>query len=70
MKPELNRKGRREVEKSGQVNRQFNYSKGEINKPSRIELNFSLRVDTKTELKDFLELLVAAQEDVAAEIAK
>lgn len=44
------------------TSKNFSYSKGSRN------LNFSLRTDTKTELKDFLELLKVAQEEVEKEI--
>jgi hypothetical protein len=62
----LNRAGKRAVEKSGQVNRVFEYKKGNTN------LNFTLRVDAKdksTDLKDFAELLETALADVREEIA-
>jgi MoaA/NifB/PqqE/SkfB family radical SAM enzyme len=40
----------------------FKYEKGKMN------LKFSLNVENKSELKDFLELLKVAQEDVEKEI--
>ncbi len=44
--------------------KQFSYSK------NKVGLNFSLRTDTKTELKDFLELLEQAQKEVKEELDK
>lgn len=43
-------------------NRTFNYSKGAC------KLNFVLRTDIKQELKDFLECLKVAAQDVQAEL--
>ena len=44
------------------TSKNFSYSKG------KCQLNFSLRTDVKTELKDFLELLKVAQIEVEKEI--
>lgn len=44
--------------------RHFTYSKGEVT------LDFKLRTDMKTQLKDFGECLKAAQKDVAEELAR
>jgi len=44
------------------TSKNFSYTKGVC------QLNFSLRTDTKRELKDFLELLKVAQEEVEKEI--
>lgn len=44
--------------------REFRFSRNNVN------LSFSLRIDIKQELKDFLELLKAAQEAVEREISK
>ena len=44
------------------TNKTFNYSKG------KVSLRFVLRIDIKTELKDFLELLQRAQEEIEEEI--
>lgn len=49
---------------TGLVSRQFNYAKG------MCSLNFSLRVDVKSQLKDFKELLAAALKDVQEELNK
>jgi hypothetical protein len=45
-----------------ETTRRFSYEKG------KITLNFSLRIDTKGELKDFKELLERAVTDVTEEI--
>ena len=42
--------------------RAFTYSK------NKVQLNFSLRTDIKSELKDFRELLLQALEDVNKEL--
>lgn len=42
----------------------FNYSKGPIT------LSFSLTIDTKEQLEDFLELLIAAKEEIELELKK
>ena len=44
------------------TSKNFSYSKG------KCQLNFSLRTDVKTELKDFLELLKVSQTEVEKEI--
>lgn len=49
---------------TAELRRQFSYNKGICN------LNFTLRVDIKQELKDFLEILEAAKADVKAELDK
>jgi small-conductance mechanosensitive channel len=46
------------------TNKQFSYSKG------KVTLNFTLRIDIKSELKDFLELLKVAKKEVEEEIKK
>lgn len=46
------------------VNRQFSYSKGRTN------LSFQLRIDIKTELREFIELLEQALKDVTEEFDK
>lgn len=46
------------LEREAQNNRTFTYRKGGV------QLSFTLRVDVKTELKDFIECLEAAQADV------
>ena len=46
------------------TSKNFDYKLGEVG------LNFSLRIDIKQQLKDFLECLKKAQEDVEAEIKK
>lgn len=49
--------------KSEQVtNKTFSYSRGKCN------LNFTLRTDIKSELKDFLEILKVAQNEVIKEL--
>lgn len=50
------------IKKNNTTQKTFSYSKGEVT------LNFTLSVDTKDELKDFLELLKVAQEDITTEI--
>lgn len=45
-----------------ETRRSFSYSQGNAS------LNFTLRIDVKSELKDFLELLKIAVEDVTKEI--
>ena len=44
--------------------KQWDYSKGET------KLNFSLRINIKEEMKNFVELLERAVEDVKAQIEK
>jgi len=50
------------IKKDHVQNKTFYYSKGEVN------LNFTLRVDIKTQLKDFLEILKVSIKDVEEEI--
>jgi len=50
------------IKKDHVQNKTFNYSKGEVN------LDFTLRVDIKTQLKDFLEILKVSIKDVEEEI--
>lgn len=45
-------------------NKTFSY------KRNGVELDFTLRIDIKQQLKDFLELLKEAQKDVESEITK
>ena len=47
------------LNRSFENKRTFAYNKGNVN------LSFTLNIDTKSELKDFLELLKTAAEDVA-----
>lgn len=47
-------KKNQQVVSTGKLNRDFSYQKGDVH------LNFTLRVDIKTELRDFLECLKAA----------
>lgn len=49
---------------TGVVQRQFKYSLDGVN------LDFTLRIDVKKELKDFLELLKIAEQDVSEELNK
>ena len=46
------------------VRKDFSYKKGDIS------LRFTLRIDIKSELKDFDELLAQAREDIIEEIKK
>lgn len=46
------------LQREQQENRTFNYTKGNV------RLNFTLRVDIKQEMKDFIECLEAALSDV------
>lgn len=50
------------VKKENITNKTFSYSKG------KVSLNFTLRTDIKTDLKDFLEILKVAQDEVADEL--
>jgi hypothetical protein len=50
------------VKQNNTVNKNFSYSKGKCN------LNFTLRTDIKSELKDFLELLKTAVAEVTDEL--
>lgn len=49
---------------TGKLVREFNYAKGDV------KLNFSLRVDIKQHLKDFIEILENSLRDVKEELAK
>lgn len=49
---------------TGVINRKFDYVKG------KVHLDFTLRIDIKQELKDFMEILCAAVEDVQKELDK
>lgn len=53
-----------QVVNTSTASRQFSYSKGDC------KLNFGLRTDIKTELKDFLELLKVATKEVEEELTK
>lgn len=50
------------VKDSSIINRQFSYSLDGVN------LNFSLRIDVKKELKTFLELMEAAKRDIELQL--
>lgn len=50
------------IKKNNTTNKIFSYSKG------KVSLNFNLRTDIKTELKDFADLLKVAQQDVEKEL--
>ena len=50
------------IKNNSTTSKNFSYSKGAVS------LNFTLRNDVKTELKDFSELLKVAQEEVNKEI--
>lgn len=50
------------IKKDNSVVKSYKFSKGNIN------LNFSLRLDTKSELKDFLELLETAIQEVESDL--
>ena len=52
------------VTKNHKIPKEFSYSKG------KCSLVFTLRIDMKTELKDFLELLKVAQKEVEEELTK
>lgn len=54
----------KQLKREGNTVRKFSYDKQGTN------LNFSLRTDIKTELKDFLVCLEAAVEDVKEELNK
>ena len=49
---------KKQLQTSNETKKTFNFSKGSVS------LNFTLRVDIKTELKDFLELLKASQLEI------
>ena len=50
------------IKKDTTDTRAFSYSK------NKVQLNFSLRTDIKSELKDFRELLLQAIEDINKEL--
>ncbi len=50
------------IKKETTDTRAFTYSK------NKVQLNFSLRTDIKSELKDFRELLLQAVEDINKEL--
>lgn len=60
----LNRAGKRVVISQGRATRLFSYKKGNV------ELNFTLRTDIKTELKDCVEMLEVAIAEMRDEIKK
>ena len=49
---------KKQLQTSNETKKTFNFSKGNVS------LSFTLRVDIKTELNDFLELLKASQLEV------
>ena len=51
-----------QVKSDNKTTKNFTYSKG------KASLNFTLRIDIKNELKDFLELLKVAQKEVEDEL--
>jgi len=54
----------KKVKINNTTSKNFSYSKGSVS------LSFSLRTDKKQELKDFIELLKVAQEEIVKEIKK
>jgi len=50
------------VKQNNTEQKNFSYTKG------KCRLNFTLRTDIKTELKDFLELLKVAQKEIEQEL--
>jgi len=50
------------IKKNNKINKNYSYEKGEC------KLNFSLRIDIKNELKDFLELLKVAVKDIEEDL--
>jgi len=52
------------IKKESIVSKTFSYSKG------KVSLNFTLRIDIKQEMKDFVELLKVALEELENEIIK
>jgi len=54
----------KKIETNNTTFKNFSFSKGVVS------LNFTLRNDVKTELKDFSELLKVAQEEVLEELKK
>lgn len=51
-----------QVKTDNKTTKNFSYTKG------KVSLNFTLRIDIKNELKDFLELLKVAQKEVESEL--
>jgi hypothetical protein len=51
-----------QVKTDNKTTKNFSYSKG------KVSLTFTLRIDVKNELKDFLELLKVAQKEVEEEL--
>ena len=51
-----------QVKTDNKTTKNFAYSKG------KVSLSFSLRIDIKNELKDFLELLKVAQKEIEEEL--
>ncbi len=51
-----------QITSDSKTNKNFNYTKG------KVSLSFTLRIDIKNELKDFLELLKVATEEVEEEL--
>lgn len=56
------------VENNGKCQRIFSYALGE--EPNRCTLDFTLRTDTKTQLKHYAVLLKTALNDVRQELQK
>lgn len=52
------------LQKDSTVSRKFAYVLGNVS------LNFTLRIDIKQELKDFIEILKTAQRDIEEELNK
>lgn len=52
------------LQKQNVTNKTFSYQKGNVS------LNFTLRVDTKQELKDWIEIVKQSLEDVGEELQK
>ena len=57
-------KNKKKLENTSTTSKTFNYKKGEV------VLNFTLRTDEKTQLKDFWEILKTAITEVEQEIEK
>jgi len=53
-----------QVKSDNKVTKNFNFSKG------KCTLSFNLRTDIKTELRDFLDLLKVAEQEVSEELNK
>lgn len=51
-----------QVKTDNKTTKNFSYSKG------KVSLSFTLRLDVKNELKDFLELLKVAQKEIELEL--